>query len=69
MSGFFNEFADMMIFEVLICNTDRHISNYGLLVDNKTNKSIWLVLVFDNELSSFNFEIAEDLKIFLNKQK
>ncbi|MGN0509171.1 MAG: XRE family transcriptional regulator, partial [Ruminococcus sp.] len=37
---FYNDFADMMVFDALICNTDRHAGNYGLLVDNKTNKPI-----------------------------
>lgn len=45
----------------LICNTDRHAGNYGLLVDNKTNKPIKFAPVFDNGLSLFNYAMAEDL--------
>lgn len=58
---FYDEFADMMIFDALICNTDRHAGNYGLLVDNKTNKPIKFASIFDNGLSLFNYAMADDL--------
>lgn len=58
---FYDEFADMMIFDALICNTDRHAGNYGLLVDNKTNKPIRFASIFDNGLSLFNYAMADDL--------
>lgn len=58
---FYDEFADMMIFDALICNTDRHAGNYGLLVDNKTNKPIRFAPIFDNGLSLFNYAMADDL--------
>lgn len=60
--NFYNEFADMMIFDALIFNTDRHFGNFGLLVDNKTNKPIALAPIFDNGLSLFNFAMEEDLR-------
>ena len=34
---FYNSFVDMLVFDALIYNTDRHYGNFGLLVDNKTN--------------------------------
>lgn len=58
---FYDEFADMMIFDALICNTDRHAGNYGLLVDNKTNQPIKFAPIFDNGLSLFNYAMADDL--------
>lgn len=58
---FYDEFADMMIFDALICNTDRHAGNYGLLVDNKTNKPIKFAPIFDNGLSLFNYAMSDDL--------
>lgn len=58
---FYDEFADMMIFDALICNTDRHAGNYGLLVDNKTNKPMKFAPIFDNGLSLFNYAMADDL--------
>ncbi len=57
---FYNSFADMMIFDSLICNVDRHGGNYGLLVDNKTNKPIKFAPVFDNGLSLFCSAMPDD---------
>lgn len=59
---FYDEFADMMIFDALVCNTDRHFGNFGLLVDNATNKPIAMAPIFDNGLSLFNYATEEDLK-------
>ncbi len=59
--SFYDSFADMMIFDALICNTDRHFGNFGLLVDNATNKPIGLAPIFDNGLSLFNYAMEEDL--------
>lgn len=47
------EFVDMMIFDDIICNTDRHFGNFGLLVENATNKPISLAPIFDNGLWLF----------------
>lgn len=57
---FYNSFADMMVFDALICNVDRHGGNYGLLVDNKTNKPIKFAPVFDNGLSLFHSAMPDD---------
>ena len=57
---FYNSFADMMIFDSLICNVDRHGGNYGLLVNKKTNKPIKFAPVFDNGLSLFCSAIPDD---------
>ena len=60
--SYYDEFADMMIFDALICNTDRHFGNLGLLVDNATNKPIALAPIFDNGLSLFNYAMEDDLR-------
>lgn len=57
---FYDAFSDMMIFDALICNTDRHAGNYGLLIDNKTNKPIKFAPIFDNGLSLFNYAMEDD---------
>ena len=54
------DFVDMLIFDCLICNEDRHMGNFGLLVDNKTNKPIKLAPIFDNGLSLFNYAMDDD---------
>lgn len=58
---YYDRFADMLIFDALICNTDRHYGNFGLLVDNETNKPVAFAPIFDNGLSLFNYAINEDL--------
>ena len=60
--SFYNEFVDMLIFDALIFNTDRHGSNFGLLVDNKTNQPIALAPIFDNGLSLFNYAMDDELE-------
>lgn len=59
---YYNAFADMMVFDALIFNTDRHYGNFGLLVNNKTNKPISLAPIFDNGLSLFNYAMDDDLQ-------
>ena len=46
-----NQIRDMLVFDVLIFNEDRHFGNFGLLIDNKTNKIIKPAPIFDNGLS------------------
>ena len=58
---FYNEFADMLVFDALIFNTDRHTGNFGMLVDSHTNKVKAFAPVFDNGLSLFNFAMEDDL--------
>ena len=59
---YYDEFVDMLIFDALIFNTDRHGGNFGLLVDNKTNKPIALAPIFDNGLSLFNYAMDDELE-------
>lgn len=53
----------MLVFDALIYNTDRHYGNFGLLVDNKTNKPIKFAPLFDHGLSLFNYAMDNDLDI------
>lgn len=57
----YNDFVDMLVFDALIFNTDRHTGNFGLLVDNKTNKVKSFAPIFDNGLSLFNYAMEDDL--------
>ena len=59
---YYNDFVDMLIFDALIFNTDRHGGNFGLLVDNKTNKPIKFAPIFDNGLSLFNYAMDDELE-------
>ena len=53
---------DMFVFDAVICNTDRHFGNYGVIVDNKTNKIKGLAPIFDNGLSLFHYAMGDDLR-------
>ncbi|MDE6284699.1 MAG: XRE family transcriptional regulator [Bacilli bacterium] len=58
---FYDRFVDMLVFDALIYNTDRHTGNFGLLVDSRTNEAKEFAPVFDNGLSLFNFAMDDDL--------
>ena len=60
--SFFEDFVDMMVFDALIYNTDRHQGNFGLLVDLTTNKPYALAPIFDNGLGLFPYAVQEDIE-------
>jgi len=60
-SEFYDALIEMIIFDVIIVNTDRHFGNFGLLVDNQTNKIIKPAPIFDNGLSLFYGAMEDDL--------
>ncbi|AFI04127.1 hypothetical protein [Helicobacter cetorum] len=59
---------DLLLFDALICNTDRHLGNYGMLIDNDTNKLVKPAPIFDNGFSFFNIicynQLNEMLQVF-----
>jgi len=59
---YYNDFVDMMIFDALIYNTDRHQGNFGLLVNTKTNKPVAFAPIFDNGLGLFPYAVKNDLE-------
>ncbi|MCQ2976031.1 MAG: hypothetical protein MJ211_14615 [Bacteroidales bacterium] len=60
-SEYYDEFCDMLIFDALIFNTDRHFGNFGLLVNSKTNKIISFAPIFDNGNSLFCEAMENDI--------
>lgn len=42
------EFANMMVFDALIYNTDRHLNNFGVLVHNESNTILGAAPLFDH---------------------
>ena len=58
---YYDAFCDMVVFDALIYNTDRHFGNFGLLVDNKTNKPKSFAPLFDHGLSLFNYAMDDEL--------
>ncbi len=59
---FYEALVDMIIFDVIVVNTDRHFGNFGLLVDNSTNKIVKPAPIFDNGLSLFYDAMDDDLE-------
>ena len=59
---YYERLIEMLIFDVIILNTDRHFGNFGLLVDNATNKIVGVAPIFDNGLSLFADALDDDLE-------
>lgn len=50
-------FAEMFFFDAIIFNTDRHLGNFGYLVDNDTNEIIGAAPIFDNGYGLFSLAV------------
>lgn len=61
LGGKFSEsIRDMLVFDALTYNEDRHFGNFGLLRDNHTGKIIAPAPIFDNGISLFNFAMPDN---------
>ena len=69
-------FADIFFFDAVIFNTDRHMGNFGYLVDNDTNEIVGAAPVFDNGYGLFSLALFcpgqkhdefDDLRKFINR--
>ena len=47
-------FADIFFFDAIIFNTDRHLGNFGYLIDNDTNEIVGAAPIFDNGYGLFS---------------
>lgn len=59
---FYQELVDMLVFDAVILNEDRHFGNFGLLIDSHTNKIIAPAPIFDNGLSLLCYAMDDDFK-------
>lgn len=59
--SFIETVKDMLVFDCLICNEDRHFGNFGILRDNHSGKFIAPASIFDNGLSLFCHADENDL--------
>ncbi len=59
---FYEPFCDMLIFDALVHNTDRHFGNFGLLVESRTNKILQFAPLFDHGISLFSEAMESDFK-------
>lgn len=49
-----SRFANVFLFDAIICNPDRHLGNLGYLVDNDTNEITGVAPIFDNGCGLFS---------------
>lgn len=63
---YYDSLIDMLIFDAVICNEDRHFGNFGLLIDNDSNSIVDTAPIFDNGLSLFNYAMDDDLQDMKN---
>lgn len=68
-----NFYADMMLFDSLIANHDRHLGNFGMIVDNNSGEYLRPAPVFDNGFSllygAAQSELNENLdNLFLSEK-
>lgn len=57
---FYQSFCDMIVFDALVCNTDRHLGNFGLMIDNRRNRPVAFAPLFDNGMALFPFAMKDD---------
>jgi len=71
-----SRFSDIFLFDALIFNTDRHMGNFGYLIDNDTNEIAGVAPVFDNGYGLFSlatwqpngkFNEFDDLRTFVTR--
>lgn len=48
-----SRFSEIFLFDALVFNTDRHLGNFGYLVDNETNQIVGTAPIFDNGFGLF----------------
>ena len=51
---------EMIVFDAIVCNTDRHYGNFGILVDSRTNRPVAPAPLFDHGNSLFNLAGKEN---------
>lgn len=67
--GWKNDLADMLVLDAIIRNTDRHLGNFGFLVDNHTNELLRPAPIFDNGLSLYCYVMDNDLNNLSEQEK
>lgn len=55
-----SRFADIFFFDALIFNTDRHLGNFGFLIDNDTNEIVGAAPIFDNGYGLFSLAVSRE---------
>lgn len=56
------KFKDLIVFDFIIENWDRHLSNFGVLINNNTQKVLELAPIFDNGYSLMSRDMVSDFE-------
>ena len=65
-NNFIDDLYRMFIFDFIICNSDRHLRNIGLLFNSNTYEVISLAPIFDNGVGMLSYYIlGDDLQKYL----
>ena len=59
----------MLVLDAVIRNADRHLGNFGFLVDNHTNQLLKPAPIFDNGLSLYCYVMDDDLNNLSEQEK
>jgi len=59
-SEYADAIRDMLVFDALVYNEDRHFGNFGLLRNNHTGEITAPAPIFDNGMSLFSFAMKDD---------
>lgn len=59
---YYEAFVDMIVFDAIVLNTDRHFGNFGFMVDNRTNTICAPAPLFDHGLSLLTYAMDDDLQ-------
>lgn len=59
---YYDAFVDMIVFDAVVLNTDRHFGNFGFMVDNRTNQICKPAPLFDHGLSLLTYAMDDDLE-------
>lgn len=57
LQNFKKEFADMIVIDYCVCNTDRHLKNFGFIVEVDSNALKSFAPLFDFNQALINFEL------------
>lgn len=52
---------DMLLFDAIIYNSDRHLGNFGMLINNNSLEIIKPASIFDNRFSIMKFLMETEL--------
>lgn len=60
-SSFYEPLLDLLVFDAVIANQDRHFGNFGFIRDNASGELLRMAPIFDNGMSLLHQAMEDDL--------